>query len=208
MKTFIIHTYSQSDRNNNIIKLASDYDEVSIIRGIVPEWVKEPFDRAVLGCSLTHLNILQKYINEDNILILEDDAFLLSENVKDIEISQIPEDAGILLLGGDNVPNYNKINVTGTVYHEIHPPFYGTHAVWYNTDRLRNTDFLTNSYKALATNAVGKNGICYESVLLHGLLNTGLKIYRPANMLYSTIEVFSLRNQEITTLNTSTISVK
>jgi len=208
MKTFIIHTFSQDDRINNVLKLASDYNETIITRGIVPSWIDEPFNRAVLGCSLSHLNIVQKYINDDNILILEDDALLLSESVKDIESSEIPDDAGILLLGGDNVQNYSANNVGDTIYHEIFPPFYGTHAVWYNTNKLKNTDFLINAYKSLAMYPVGKNGICYESVLLQGLANTGLKIYRPSTMLYSTIETFSLRNQEITTPNTSTISVK
>lgn len=208
MKTFIIHNYDQSDRDDNVIKLSSNYDEVSIIRGIVPTWIENPFNRAVMGCSLTHLSILHKYINEESILVLEDDACLLPENVKEIENSKIPDDAGILLLGGDNVPNYNNINVNNTVYHEIYPPFFGTHTVWYNTAKLKNTDFLINAYKTLASNSVGETGICYESVLLHGLLNTNLKIYRPANMLYTTIETFSSRNQKIESPNKSTISVK
>ena len=147
MKTFIIHVYSEFERDTNVVKLANSYDEVSIIRGMVPNWVVDPFDRAVLGCSLSHLNILQNYINEENVLILEDDAALLSENVKAVETSEIPEDAGILLLGGDNVPNYNNKNVENTIYHEIYPPFYGTQAVWYNTNKLKKTDFLINCYK-------------------------------------------------------------
>jgi hypothetical protein len=207
MKTFIIHVADHTDRDLNVIKLASDYEEVTIIRGIVPEWVEDLYNRSVLGCSLTHLSILEKYIDIDHILILEDDATIIKDNIDKITKSKIPDDAGIILVGGDNVPNYSHTAFKDTIYHEVYPPFFGTQAVWYNMCELRKTNFLVNAYRSLATLPVGRGGICYESVLAQGLNNTGLKIFRPVGMLYSTIPSRSSRDQTITTPNTDTISI-
>lgn len=193
MKTVIIHTKSQTDREPNILELFKNYDEITIFNGIVPNWVKDKYDRAVLGCSLSHINIIERNINEKSLLILEDDASLIQENAVHVLSSEVPADAGIIIMGGVDLKNYKAIPYENTIYHEITPPFYGTQAVWYNTELLKNTNFLLNAYKTIASTKIGKDGICLESILMQSLLNTGLKIYKPDKMLYSIIECVSLR---------------
>jgi hypothetical protein len=206
MKTFIIHVTSQTDREQNIIDLIKNYEDVTVVKGTVPTWIEDYFSKAVLGCILSHLKIVEKNINEDSVLVLENDALLLPEHVQSVMSSDIPKDAGILILGGDNIPNYKPQCVDNTIYHEIIPPFYGTQAVWYNTVILKNTKFLLNAYKAMTMHKIGKGGICFESVLMNALVETGLKIYRPAKMLYTTIESVSLRTQSVLKPNTETIT--
>jgi hypothetical protein len=205
MKTFIIHTKSQVDREANLIQLLQNYDEVTIVSGVIPSWIDNPADKAMLGCSLSHINIVHDNIDQASILVLENDAAIIKENVSYVLNSEIPSDCGVILMG--EWPNTTKHNISkykDTIYHEIQAPFFGTQAVWYNTKLLKNTDFLINSYKVISSNKVGKDGICLESILMQALKNTGLKIYRPDKMLYTTIESISLRTGTIMHASLST----
>lgn len=207
MKTFIIHVKSQTDRDQNLIKLLQNYKEVTIYTGESPSWVIEPYDRAVLGCSLSHINIINDNIDEESVLVLENDAEIIQDNISHVLNSPIPDNAGIIIMGGDNVPNYDKNPHNNTIYHQIIPPFFGTQAVWYNTNLLKNTSFVLNAYKVMASSKIGKDGICLESILLQALSKTDLKIYRPDKMLYSAIESTSLRTGTILTPTLSTLSI-
>jgi len=70
-----------------------------------------------IGCSMSHLQILEKAINEnyDNIIILEDDATFLNPQMMNEKLYIFLEqhrNYDVVMLGGNNIPPYQIIDDT------------------------------------------------------------------------------------------------
>jgi len=75
-------------------------------------------DNGAIGCSMSHLKILQDAYNNklEHILIVEDDIMFLEPNVFKNQINTFLELHGnnwdVILLAGNNIPPYEKIDDT------------------------------------------------------------------------------------------------
>lgn len=193
----IIHLPEQEDRKSNVVDLAMLLGEAKIIHGAVPLWESHPSAKSVRGCALSHLNSLYNQKANEPLLVLEDDASLYKNIWQELQENKIPEDCGVLIIGGDCE---NFIDSEG-FFLKLQSPFYGSHAVWYNTPLLRERGFLTHAYQLLASSGMGDtdnyNGLCYESILMAALTKCGLNAYRPRTMMFTTIESKSSRLNEV-----------
>lgn len=194
MDTYIIHLESRTDRTDNICELLKIFSDASIYQAISPSWVKNDSMRSVLGCSLSHLDIL--YNSKSTlVLILEDDAKCLT----DFKSINIPEDAGAIIFGGEVPPESVIDGVNG--YYKISGQYFGSHAVLYNTRILKSNKFFETAYKIIATHKIGSElgcditnvGLCYESILAYALKKINVPLYRPKDMLFTTIDSISSR---------------
>jgi GR25 family glycosyltransferase involved in LPS biosynthesis len=134
-----------------------------------PLWEEDKNRRAVRGCSLSHLLAVRSLLSQtESVLVFEDDAVPFEEGIAEWETAKthIPNDAGIVLLGGET-EEYGPPDEHG--FRLVYPKFWGTQAVLY-TEKLINTTFLLDAYEILASQNVGAsqnyNGLCFESVLL------------------------------------------
>lgn len=209
MKTYIIHDPERRDRNNNVADLCNTFDNTTITHAIIPKWDENNHSKTVRGCSLSHLKILEVNLNYNHpVLILEDDAIIRAHVLPNILSEPVPNDCGAIIMGGDVVNNFK---MGDEFYLEILSPFFGTQAVWYNMTAIAKTPFILEAYKLLASEKIGNDdggvGLCLESILMTAMNRCGLKIYRPRNMLYSTIESFSDRTQTVESPNVDFLDV-
>lgn len=180
MKSVVIHRQTRTDRIPLIAALLAAYPGTQILEAKVPVWETNLHNRAMRGCTVSHLSAVRAFLAPENpLMVFEDDAVPVDSY--DLNLEAIPHDAGIIIYGGD-APTYGE-NVSG--FREVIPPFFGTQAVLY-TPRLLKSEFLLNALEIAASVCVGiygkTGGLCFESILLKALGPTGLKVYRPNRM--------------------------
>jgi exopolysaccharide biosynthesis predicted pyruvyltransferase EpsI len=187
MEVVIIHRQQRTDRIPIMAGLLNSFPKARILEAKVPLWETDLHSRAMRGCAVSHLSAVKAFLTENNpLLVLEDDAKVLTDLP---DLSKIPSDAGIIVCGGD-------INVYGDDYgsgfREVLPPFYGTQAVIY-LPRLLKSNYLLNAFERMATAPMGsgEGRVCTESLLLLTAKDSGLKIYRPNNMVFGTVPSLS-----------------
>lgn len=190
MNSVVIHRKERLDRIPAIAALLSHYPQTQVLPAIVPDWEASSHNRAVRGCSLSHLSAVKAFLKPDApLLVLEDDAAAITP----LDLSNVPADAGILIVGGD-VEEYGDDIIGG--WREVLPKFWGTQGVIY-MPKLLNSSFLLDAFEAAASLCLGRNnqgpsiGVCLESLLLTAIEKTGLRIYRPKHMAFSTVESVS-----------------
>lgn len=188
MDSVVIHRTVRADRQPAVEKLAQQFPGLQVFEALTPKWEVSPHNMAVRGCSVSHLFIVRNYLKDKPLLVLEDDAEMLEDC--NIDLTNVPEDAGIILYGAD-VEEYGP-DQNG--FREVLPKFWGSHAVVY-LPKLLKTDFLLNALSTTSIYCLGRHrqgtGLCYESVLFLAMAKTGLKIYRPNKMGFTTIESVS-----------------
>ena len=197
MEIYIIHEESRIDRLHNVNLLCEYFPNAIVFPAISPSWIKDCGVRSVLGCSLSHLEILCNSV-DNSVLILEDDAKLRSDVFNMLNL-KVPEDAGAIIFGGE-IPPENTVCGVGE-YSKIIGQYYGSHAVWYNLKYLKSVNFFNVVYKIIATHKIGTHtnnpsddiGMCYESILAYTLKLLNISLYRPKSMVFSTIESISQR---------------
>lgn len=189
MRSTVIHHPPRLDRAKHVAALHALLPGIVLTYAQAPEGEADPFNRAVRGCSLSHLLAVTELLTPDSggLLVLEDDAVPYEPGLPGLSTvaADAPADAGIVLFGAETEQHGPKLE---NGYREVLPRYWGTHAVWYSP-KLLSTPFLTNAYRVLASRAIGRNasvnGLCYESVLFLALIGTGLKIYRPATLAFT-----------------------
>lgn len=197
-QTLIIHQSSREDRKVSVRDLIDRIGNAQVMEAISPTWESTPANIATRGCSLSHLCALRISSGHEFIMVLEDDAKILPEGYEAwLNVTDLPADCGAVLLGGD--VDHHLPGLDG--WHEVQPPFWGSHAVLYHRSRLEKTDFLTNAYEIIASNQVGTDGngfgLCYESILLMALHSVGLKLYCREHHAFSTTENLSARSGSV-----------
>lgn len=201
MEIYIIHEESRIDRSHNVDILCEHFPNAIVFPAISPSWIKDCGVRSVLGCSLSHLEILYNS-KANSVLILEDDAELRSDFFNMLDL-KVPEDAGSIIFGGE-IPPENTACGVGE-YSKIIGQYYGSHAVWYNLKYLKSVNFFAIVYKIIATRKIGSEtnnlsddiGICYESILAYTLKLLNISLYRPKSMGFVTIESISQRTNMV-----------
>lgn len=196
MHVTVIHDPARLDRAQYIAKLYELYPNIILTYAQKPTWESHHTSRATRGCALAHLlassTLLKK---QESVLVLEDDAVPYQPGTDFLKAHQdLPEDAGIILLGSEV---YKHDSVLDCGYAKVHPPFRGTHAVLY-TPKLLNSNFFTEAYRLIATHSMGTrdlyhDALCFESVLLQATTHAGLSIYRPRIMTFTAAAGFSDR---------------
>ena len=122
MKTIVIN---REDRPERLAATKEQLDrfgiEFEVFPAVIGGWK---------GCRLSHLGVLEKYINEDRILIFEDDIHFLQYPQQALEkaFNELPEDWDLLYLGISPLKKYERYSehlfkVNGG---------YTTHAILYN----------------------------------------------------------------------------
>jgi len=212
MEVNIIHLPSHTERAENAVNLCMLFGiyGAKITSAIVPTWEEDNSPRSVRGCSLSHLYSV--YNTNNPILVLEDDASprmdIWDDVWNDILSSPTPDDCGILILGSETCENYIP---SDDLFVKVLPPFFGTHAILYNTVLLKQRNFLLHAYQILASNKMGDSGdihgIFYESVLIQALHQSGLSAYRPKKLPFTTIENISTRDGELLQPNSKSLDI-
>jgi hypothetical protein len=186
MKVVIIHRPERTDRIRNIAKLLDIYPDAVIEHAAVPAWVDKPIDKAMRGCTLSHLNCIRKHLTNEPLLVLEDDAVAIPENLAELP-NTFPANALAVVVGGD-VDQFGDELDYG--FRKVLPKFFGTQAMIY-LPSIWQTPFLLNAYALTANNHIGHapNGgsICFESMLLQSTMGTGKAFYRPRKMCFTTM---------------------
>lgn len=199
MKIFIIHCPERFDRIPSVASLLSAHPEAKVTAAIRIPW--EPaFQGAVRGSSLSHLEIALHGMQDGSpVLVLEDDAVLRTEAWKKFDISKVPSDVGVVMLGTQTEDGkVGEPDENG--FRDVLPPNWGAHAVLYMPSLLKS-HFFFSAFRILASKPIGtptQDGLCYESILHMALQNTGLRIVRPASCTHTTIPSISDRTGEIT----------
>jgi len=189
METHIIHCARRTDRIKNIANLMHHFPDAEIYNAQEPLHETSQHNKAMLGCALSHLDVIGKFVKDSPVMVLEDDASFEGEMPK---IYTAPEDATALLLGGEAY-NYGE-DEKG--WREIFPKYFGTQAIVYMPAAR---ECLEKAYRVIAESGLGRQQgakrICFESLLL----NAGMKIYRPsAAVPFSTLEDISETRCEVT----------
>lgn len=201
VRGMIIHQHSRQDRKDPVRALFKDVGNCGVIEAIVPDW-DTAANRAVRGCSLTHIHAVQLHLHTNTkwLLVLEDDAVMLPTfrtDFLELDPSELPQDCLALVLGGD----CENVKLSGGKFMKILPPFWGSHAVLYNMDLVRKTDWVTRALFIAAIRQLGPdqgpNGICYESLLMLATNAAGQFCYRMRSMSFTTTGGFSARSQSI-----------
>lgn len=202
MNVVVIHRPERTDREKFIISIIRYFKQVSIFDAIVPARGGSQSGRAIAGCSASHLKSISKYMNNDALLVLEDDA-IINEQAFDkiISLKNIPQDCGAIILGADGLPEPTNI------WTPITARFYGTQAVIYFPAILKSK-FIETAWEILAlSNVEGNGAVCYESILLQSIIKNGLKLYRPPLLAVTAGETVSDRSGKIEgRLNCSVLS--
>ena len=192
----VIHEGARVDRCRNVADLYGALgDSLRVVPPVFPLWELDAVSRAVRGCSLAHLFAVRECATPDtDVVVFEDDVCEYPEGRRLFSLDHVPADAGIVLLGGET-ESVGPRQEDG--WHEVFPKFWGSHAVMYRA-ALARTPFLMNAFSLLASNPVGTApagfvGLCFESVLCMALAGTGLKMYRPEVMPYTTTAGWSAR---------------
>lgn len=194
----LIHDPLRLDRAKFVGALYEKFPDIHLVVAQQPAWETDPHNRALRGCMLSHLLAIKEISRlrpDENILVLEDDAELYAPGWAEWVRSQgdVPEDAGIVLLGSETETHGPSVN--GFI--EVLPKCFGSHAVIY-TPQLIKRGFLQEAYAITAANRIGRseNGapsLCPESVMLMATGNVGLKVYRPRTMAFTAAPGFSSR---------------
>lgn len=185
MSTAIIHRQQRTDRIPTIAKLLARFPDAQILEAKVPGWERNPHATAMRGCAVSHLSAAKALLTPNEpLIVLEDDAEFI-EGAALPDFSKAPADAGLILLGAD-ADQYG--DDYGTGFREVLPKFYGTQAVAY-MPRLLRSPYLLNAFERMATAPMGAGPgeVCTESLLLLAAMDSGLKIYRPTNMVFTTV---------------------
>jgi len=178
----IIHDDKRIDREDCIGNIRKSLRKTKIFRAICPIWETKRDSRAIRGCSLSHLEIIKK--SKGPVLVLEDDVTVFEGVDINIDLPEFPEDCGAILLGAE----ITKIIPTGDgETKEVLLPYYGSHAVLYNTKLLKEKGFLEIAYRLAALVDLSDQGFCYESLLHLALEKSELKLLCLDKMLFGTI---------------------
>lgn len=190
MQPVIIHIPQAFDRIPAVAGLMKSHPGAKVFPAHLCPW--EPKESGcVRGSSVSHLEAALSVLTKDTpALILEDDAVIRPEAWASFDISQVPVDAGIVLLGSDTE---NTLPPDDHGYREVLPPNWGAHAVLYMPSLL-NTRFFFDAFRILSSSKIGGNGgLCYESVIHMALKPTGFRLVRPPSMTHTTAIVTSSR---------------
>ena len=192
----VIHDGSRAERARNVADLYDRFGgALSVAAPVVPRWEADAASCAVRGCALAHLFAVRDSLGPDTDgTVFEDDAARYDAGQGEADLSTLPADAGIVLLGAETECLGGR---TEGGWYEVKPKFWGTHAVLYRA-ALAKTGFLLNAFAILAANPTGgprEGGVslCYESVLCMAVRGCGVKIYRPEVMAYTTTAGWSSR---------------
>jgi len=187
---YVIHLDSAEERLPIIEKLekdlnipitivsASDGSELWGARELKHPWRFDTLTQGMVGCGLSHYNILSK-VDGDGVLILEDDAKVnctlgeintLLKDMKDIS----EDDWDILLLGANDYVEHDRVNDT---IHRVYK-FWGTHAMFV---RKRCIHHILNSFDESLS-----KGVCLYGDWLynHAIRKNKLKVYGPSSPKY------------------------
>jgi hypothetical protein len=194
---------SHIDRESNVKKLHEIFPQAITTPAIIPTWEEDMGIRSVLGCTLSHLSILRGN-NSSSVLILEDDAEIRPEYINYFDHLTIPKDAAVIIFGGE-IPKSSTVETEYNNYNSVTGVYYGSHAVWYNLNILKDSNFFETALKLIETSQIGTHterdtpivGLCYESVLSFSLHHNKLKCYRPRNIPFTTISAVSSRTDKI-----------
>lgn len=187
-----IHSLKRLDRNANIEALFRDLPAMQVHSAFHPLTNEEPVSRGIRGCTLSHIQILEKATGP--CLVLEDDACFSKPDKSRFMTMDItfPEGVGAILVGGEvatRVPLPSGLE-------QVITPFFGTHGVIYNTALLKERGFINEVNRLLAMATLGTNGMCYEGILFVALDRIGLKLACYDRMFFNTIFSFSDRTGE------------
>lgn len=192
----VIHDGARADRARGVADLYEKFGDALRVAGpVVPAWERDPFARSVRGCALAHLFAVRDGLRADtDVVVFEDDVARYEAGQGEPDLSTLPADAGIVLLGAETESLGARAEGG---WFEVLPKFWGTHAVLYRAE-LAATDFLLNALAILAANSTGSQtdgyvSLCYESVLCMAVRGCGVKIYRPEVMAYTTVGGWSSR---------------
>lgn len=188
MRSFVIHKSDRTDRQGMVNALIRSY-KAQPVEAVVG-FGEDADARAVRGCALSHLSIIERAMSQlDVCAVFEDDAIPATCD-EPFGPAALPDDCGALLVGG---------HAPRAVYHspglfQIIGRYQGTHAVVYNLKALKRTPFLLHAYRMLAGTKCGSmDGVIFESVLLSSLHSSGLKLLRLENMPFATNNLASDR---------------
>lgn len=184
MTTKIIHKLDRIDRIPFVAELMRLVPGAEPVPARVPTWGIDPSSIAIRGNGLSVFHSVIAFLRKDDpLLLLEDDAKIIPQGWEKFCENTIPDDAGIVVLGGD----VEKYEESLGYFRKILPPFFGSHAVWFSP-KLLQTNFVLNGFAIMAEVPLTKQpgGICIESVLLMALHGTGLAAYRPEMMAFTT----------------------
>lgn len=190
MKKFVIHDIGNAERKQCVLNLAKDFPDLKILESIRTPWIENREQSSIIGCSLSHIECLRNS-NED-VLVFEDDA-KKRDSVIIPSMDDIPDDCGIVLLGGET-ENVSKADING--YFEVFPKFWGTHAIIYRK-RIIEMGFREEAYRLLIGRPMGPmdkyNGLCWESIICLIMDHFKMKILRPKSMPFITQSLTSSR---------------
>jgi hypothetical protein len=185
MNVSIIHRAARADREDNVRRLLALFPHAKVLSAMEPDWGSSAMTKAVRGCSLSHLLAVRHSPCNEPLLVIEDDAVLEGElpSFKDV-----PSDAAITLFGAEAV-HYGD---SRGGYREVLPPFFGSHAVLYSP-KFVHSSALVDAALLVASQELGANAgqMAYEGVLLGAVSRSGLKIYRPDRIPFTTLESVS-----------------
>lgn len=200
MKITIIHRPERTDREEYILQLIRAFKDVSILDAVIPKRGESSAGKSIAGCTASHIRAVSKYLINEPLLVLEDDAVIDSQAyAKIVSLKSIPEDCGAITLGGDGLPRPVDIwtPVTGK--------FFGTQAIIY-LPRIKKTKFTEMAWEILALSPVeGEGALCYESIMMQSLHINGLKLYRPPLLAATAAKTVSDRTGEVEERINSTV---
>jgi GR25 family glycosyltransferase involved in LPS biosynthesis len=157
---------------------ASDGSELWGSKELKHPWIFNTLTKGMVGCGLSHYNILSKVV-EEGVLVLEDDAKVncaheeINTLLNDIrEISK--DDWDILLLGANEYIEHDRVN---DAIHRVYK-FWGTHAL---IVRKRCIPYILNSFDESLS-----RGVCLYGDWLynHAIKKNKLKVYGPSSPKY------------------------
>jgi len=193
-KVSIIHRPERRDREPSLIALLRQFRDARILDAVVATKCATQIERAVYGCSASHLIAVADTPANVSALVLEDDAVADLTAFQQLgKLPEIPADCGAVLLGhGQKLPK-----PTGA-WTPVDGPFYATQAVLY-LPILRQRGFLEAAWRILAMNALTNPDLtlCYESILLSAVRACGLRLYRPPVLPFDTTESMSDRTDVV-----------
>jgi len=174
MKIAIIHNPEITDREKYIFPLIRLFRDVSIVDAVIPKRGHSLLEKSIVGSTASHLKAISKYLINEPLLVLEDDAIIDSEIYSNIvSLNSVPEDCGAIILGGDGLPE-----PIGT-WTPIVKKFSSAKAVIY-LPRIKKTNFTETVWEILALSAIEQNSsLCHESIIMQSMQFNGIKLYRP-----------------------------
>lgn len=190
IRTTIIHRPERTDREPRVLELMRSLRDVRILDAVVASKCANQKERAVYGCSASHLVAFTETPAGVPALVVEDDAVLDWAALQEVfKVQPLPGDCGAVLLGhGQHLPEPSG------AWTPVEKPFFATQAVLY-LPALKQRGFLEAAWRILAMNALTNPdlSLCYESILLKAVRACGLRLYRPTVLPFDTAESVSDR---------------